>query len=171
MLQIYYGDGKGKTTCAVGLAVRCAGTGGKVLFVQFLKDNKGNERKILEKIENITLYPCPNKIKFLFDMNENEKTEISKVCRDTFIDSIQFAVTQEYSMIIFDELNCVIGNKIIDIDLVKEYLNKYKNNIEVVLTGYDFPKQLEDLADYISYIQKLKHPFDNNIKARKGIEF
>lgn len=171
MVHIYYGNGKGKTTSAIGLSIRCAGSGGKVLFVQFLKDNNSSERKILDKIENITLYPCPESIKFLFNMTEEEKINIREFCTSMFIHSLNSAISKNYDMIILDEINCVIDNNLININLVKQYIGYNKDKIEIVLTGYALPDDLIDLADYISKIDKIKHPFDNGVNARLGIEY
>ena len=75
LIHIYCGDGKGKTTCAVGLMIRCAGQGGRVLCFQFLKGDNSGERRILEKLEKVTLMSCYGKVKFTSKMNEEEKLE------------------------------------------------------------------------------------------------
>ena len=171
MLHIYYGDGKGKTSSAIGLSIRYAGTNKKVMFVQFLKNNKSNERKILDIIDNIFLYPCPENVKFVFDMTNREKTDIYQQYNHIFTDSFNIVISQNYDMIVFDELNCVIDNNLIDIDIVKSYISEYKNKKEIILTGYALPNDLVNLADYISNIQKVKHPFDSGISARLGVEY
>ena len=92
MLHIYYGDGKGKTSSAIGLSIRYTGTNKKVMFVQFLKNNKSNERKILDIIDNIFLYPCPENVKFVFDMTNREKTDIYQQYNHIFTDSFNIVI-------------------------------------------------------------------------------
>ena len=75
MIHIYYGDGKGKTTAAVGLAARAAGNNMRVMFVQFLKTDSSGERLSLEKLDTVTLTPCPRELKFTFEMDEQEKQQ------------------------------------------------------------------------------------------------
>ena len=81
MIHVYYGDGKGKTTSAVGLAARAAGSNLKVLFVQFLKTEFSGERHVLSHTENVSLTFCPIELKFTFEMNEKEKQQASKIFR------------------------------------------------------------------------------------------
>ena len=80
LVHIYCGDGKGKTTAAVGLAVRACGAGKKILFVQFLKSESSSERRILKQLDGIELTPCPEKVKFTFRMDEAEKQECRERC-------------------------------------------------------------------------------------------
>lgn len=95
MVHIYYGDGKGKTTAAIGLAARAAGSRMKVLFVQFLKTEFSGERHTLSHTENITLSFAPVELKFTFNMNEDEKAKASKLFRKIFDDSVTKVFTEK----------------------------------------------------------------------------
>lgn len=172
MIQIYCGDGKGKTSAAVGAAVRFAGSGGKVLFYQFMKDQTSGERKILEMIPQITVVRGYRMPKFSFRMNEEEKAEAGRRFREEF-EKISEMIRNDsgYGMIIFDEIISCINAGFLDIEKVMEFLREYSENNEIILTGRNPSEEITEIADYISEIKKVKHPFDNGITARKGIEY
>lgn len=104
MKHLYFGDGKGKTTAAVGIAVRAAGSNLKVLFVQFLKTEFSGERHVLSHTENVTLTLCPADLKFTFQMNEKEKAQAAKIFKGIFDHSVTLALTEKYDMVVFDEI-------------------------------------------------------------------
>jgi cob(I)alamin adenosyltransferase len=170
LTHIYTGNGKGKTTAAVGLGVRSAGNGGKVLFSQFLKDNKSSELKILKEIENIHLELCGETFGFYFRMSEETK----KLAKETYsnylariIDSVKAG---EYQMLIMDEIIATYNYELIDRQMLLDFLQNKPEQLEVVLTGRDPAEELVTLADYVSEIVKIKHPYDQGIPARIGIE-
>ena len=109
MVHIYYGDGKGKTTAAAGLAVRAAGSNMKVMFVQFLKTEFSGERSVLKTLENVTVTSCPLDLKFTFDMTEAEKQQTSVLFRGIFERSATVALAERYDMIVLDEIFDVIN--------------------------------------------------------------
>lgn len=170
MVHIYCGDGKGKTTCAVGLAVRFAATGRKVFFYQFMKNQKSGERKILETIPAIEVYHGYEMPKFSFKMNEEEKNITRSVYEDEFEKIKKIAEDGKYAMIILDEIMSCISSGFLETSEVVDFL-KNNRHIEIVMTGRNPSPEICEMADYISEIKKIKHPFDNNIVARRGIEF
>lgn len=171
MVHIYYGDGKGKTTAAIGLAVRAAGSRMKVLFVQFLKTEFSGERHTLSHTENISLSFAPVELKFTFDMDENEKAKAAKIFRKIFDDSVTKVFTEKYDMVVLDEIFSAIEADMISEHDVYEFVSNAPKNLEVVMTGHNPPERILELADYITEMKKIKHPFDRGVTARFGIEF
>lgn len=171
MLHIYCGGGKGKTTAAVGLAVRFAGAGGKVLFCQFMKSGNSSELGVLNSIPDIVVFPCFRIRKFVYEMNDFEKENARAEYTANFEKIKQFLTEDNtFKMVVFDEIISCVNTGLLDINSLCEFLQKNRG-IEIVLTGRDPDKRLCEAADYISEIQCKKHPYDKNIPARKGIEF
>lgn len=171
MIHIYYGDGKGKTTAAVGLAVRAAGCGLRVLFVQFLKTDSSGERSVLGKLDNVTLTNCPLNLKFTFDMTDVEKHQTAVLYRNIFERSAATALSDRYDMIVLDEIFDVINEGMLTEAQVYEFITNAPNSIEIVMTGHNPSQRFLAEADYITEMKKHKHPFDSGMTARKGIEF
>ena len=162
MIHLYIGDGKGKSTAAAGLCVRMAGYGKKILFAQFLKNGKSGEIAILKNFCDILCDNCCDG--FLWSMDEEKKALAKSKIRE-IIKSID---SKKYDLIVLDEiLDCICENIITD-DECLELLN---GNTEYVLTGRCASEKLCNSADYISRIEKIKHPFDNGCPAREGIEY
>ena len=170
LIHIYTGDGKGKTTCCVGLTVRCAGYGGKVLFTQFLKDNNSSELKVLGTIPGVHLLLCEKALGFTFKMNDEQKAEVRAICNAHFDKVIDAAVKENVDLLVMDEMMATYNGGFIDKDKVTGFLKSKPESMEVVMTGRNAPEELIELADYVSCINKIKHPFDVGIRARKGIE-
>ena len=171
MIHIYYGDGKGKTTAAVGLAVRAAGCGLRVLFVQFLKTDSSGERSVLGKLDNVTLTNCPLNLKFTFDMTDAEKHQTAVLYRNIFERSAATALSDRYDMIVLDEIFDVINEGMLAEAQVYEFITNAPKSIEIVMTGHNPSPRFLAAADYITEMKKHKHPFDRGMSARKGIEF
>lgn len=169
-VHIYHGDGKGKTTCGMGLCVRAAGAGLKVMIYQFLKDNSSNERKILGIIPNITLVDGEESVKFTFHMTDAEKAQCACRCSAVFESVTRRAVEEKYDVLFLDELLHLINKKMIDEDRVVDFLEHRPYGMEVIMTGYYPSERLKGMADYVSHIVKEKHPFDKHLAAREGIE-
>ncbi len=167
-IHIYCGDGKGKTTCATGLMIRAAGQDFKVLYHQFLKDNASGERKILENIPNITVIPGKEYQKFTFRMNEEELLAVREE-NDKMLDKL-FDMAKEYDMLVLDESVYALDKGLLSESKLIDYLEQKIERLEVVLTGRSPSAKLQKCADYISEICKRKHPFDQGLSARKGIE-
>lgn len=169
-VHIYYGDGKGKTTAAVGLCVRAAGAGLKVLVYQFLKDNTSSECMILKSIPGITLVESEIKAKFTFNMTREEKEENGRCYIKVFQALIKKAVHENYDVLVLDEVLHVLYEHMLPEKMLLDFLEQRPDGLEVVMTGYYPSKALIEHADYVSHIVKEKHPFDQCLKARTGIE-
>lgn len=170
-IHIYEGDGKGKTTAAVGLAVRCAGSGKKVVFSQFLKGNTSAELKSLSLIPDIILYPAQKDLGFVFRMNEEKKKEAREYNSSHFRGIVECAEKENADLLILDELIDAWNLEMVDHDEVLDFLRTKPEGLEVVMTGRNPDPALVDLADYYTHMEKRKHPYDQGILARKGIEF
>ena len=166
-LHIYCGDGKGKTTAALGLAVRMAGAGGNVGILQFLKNGWSSELEVLKSIPNISILPSPKVNGFVFNMTELEKMALKKeqnaALKNVFLKS--------FNLLILDEALCAFETNTLDISLFLKLIKTKPYSMEIVLTGRNAPSEISDMADYISEIVKIKHPFDQGALARKGIEY
>lgn len=164
MLHIITGDGKGKTTSAIGMAVRMAGYNKKILFAQFLKGSDSGEINILKALDNVTVMRLSKNYGFLNEMTSDEKESVCKEHNKI----LNTALNGSFDMIILDEAIPAMNFSVLDKKLLFSVLDK---ECEIVLTGRDPDKALLERADYISETKKLRHPFDSSIPARKGVEF
>ncbi len=153
MIHYYYGYGKGKTTGALGLGMRAHGAGMSVLLVQFLKDSKSSELNSLP----FDVFKAPDSLPFNPDNSY-------KAWVDSAIDYVK---TSDYQVVILDEFADIIP-KFISLDSALELID---GNREFVITGHRAIDALIERADYVSEIEKIKHPYDSGTVARRGIEY
>lgn len=170
-VHIYCGDGKGKTSSAVGLAVRASGRGKKVLIVRFLKTEDSGEVEVLRKIPSITVTPCDRTFGFVFRMNEEQKREAGAYFQSRFENAVKTAVEDGVDLLVLDEILASCNYGMVREDDVAEFLRNRPAEMEVVLTGRDPSDRLIALADYVSEIKMVKHPYTQGIGAREGIEY
>jgi len=173
LVQIYTGEGKGKTTAAIGQAVRARGRGYKVLLVQFLKGKEGSgEIPLLENM-GIKVICKGEKGKWLFPdrLKEEKRKKISSEWT-AFLDEISYAITaKKYDLVIFDEINLALHYGLIDKNKFIEFIKRKPSFLEIILTGRYASPELVQLAHLVSEIKSIKHPFEEGIKARRGIEY
>lgn len=169
LVHIYCGDGKGKTTAAVGLAVRAAGSGMRVLFVQFLKDGTSSECAVLRTLPGVTVEGESPVRKFSFAMTGSEKTRCLAY-NNTLLQHLQPLLEEENRLVVLDECIGAIGAGLLDEAPLTALLQSPARRAEVVLTGREPSAALQACADYISEMRKVRHPYDRGIAARKGIE-
>ena len=167
-IHIYCGNGKGKTTAAMGLCVRAAGNDKKILLMQFLKANSSGEIKILESIPNVAIIKGPDKMKFSIDMTQQEKDALKAHYEQSFGDIV--SRVGEYDMLVLDEIVYTIAAGLFSEKLLTNFLKNKPDKLEVVMTGQNPSEALTRLADYVSEINKIKHPYDKGLKSRIGIE-
>lgn len=170
LIHIYEGNGKGKTTAGIGLAVRCAGRGRTVVYSQFLKDGTSGEIGILRKIPEITVITGGRNFGFTFRMSEEQKKEASAFYRELFRDIVKTAVEKKAGLLVMDEVLDACNSGMLDIKELTDFLESRPLDMEVVLTGRNPDGKLVEMADYITEMNKKKHPFDKGIAAREGIE-
>ena len=168
-VHIYCGDGKGKTTTGMGLCTRAAGYGYKVLIYQFMKNNRTSERKILEQVPNITFVDGLETEKFSFCMTEEEKEERRAYYLEQFRFITEKAENEGYQVLFMDELIYTIRAGLFEEKVLVDYLKRKPEHLEIILTGQNPGQELLKLADYVSEIRKMKHPYDRGLKSRMGI--
>ena len=167
-LHIYCGDGKGKTTASIGLAIRAVGSGMKVLFVQFFKNKHSSEISVLESIDHITCLHAEQSFGLYKNMNPQQKMEAKKCYEALLTEAISKSLN--YDMIILDEIISAYSYEMVNQQELTSFLTK-NHHLEIILTGRNPENELVELADYVSEIHKVKHPYDKGKQARKGIEF
>lgn len=170
-IHIYCGDGKGKTTAAVGLAVRAAGRRKKVLVSRFLKTDDSGEVAVLDRIPGITVVPCRKTFGFYFRMTEKQKVEAKEYYSQMFDKVWKWAAEDSFDVLILDEIMAACNYGLVDEEKVQKALAEKPEKLEVVMTGRNPSEGFLKLADYVSEIQKKKHPFDEGVAAREGIEY
>ena len=167
-IHVYTGNGKGKTTSAIGLGIRAAGAGLKVHMLQFMKGRRYSELDSIEKIENFT-YSQHGRDEFVNKQNP-EKVDIN-LAKEGFSLAKKLIKSEKFDMIILDEINVAVDFNLIDIkDLMKLTENK-PEKLELVLTGRFAHAEIQRIADYVTEMLEIKHPYQHGIQARKGIDF
>jgi cob(I)alamin adenosyltransferase len=175
MIHVYAGDGKGKTTAVLGLALRACGWGKSVYLAQFLKSKdslSGELKAICDHKLNIKCVRFDDQTHPIF-LNKGQKFSslaAKKSVGNGLKDIADYLIENKVDLLILDEILNALKGKILTLVQLKKFLKK-TGKCEVVLTGRYLPKQVIALADYVSLIKKIKHPFDKKVLARKGIEF
>ena len=165
MLHLYWGNGKGKTTAAMGLALRALGHGRRVVIVQFLKDGTSGEIAPL-RAAGAAVYACPN-AKFTWLMDETDKTE----AREASARALGQALAEPFDLLVLDEACAALKSGILDEALLRRAVAFAKNGREVVLTGRDPAPWLQEAADYSTEMRAHRHPYADGIAAREGVEY
>jgi cob(I)alamin adenosyltransferase len=174
LVQIYTGDGKCKTTAALGLALRAAGQGNKVLIYQFLKPpclNTG-ERAAISLLPAIRI----ESLESHWDMAKSPKdpsaiSAAQTAIHDAFQRLAKAGANREFDVLIFDEIVYCIAKGLTGIEDLKKVIDGRDPHVEIILTGRGATPELIALADLVTEMKNIKHPFDKGIAARQGIEF
>jgi cob(I)alamin adenosyltransferase len=175
LVQIYTGDGKGKTTAAFGLALRAAGQGNKVLIYQFLKPASVDigERFALQlgavRIR-VEVLDVPWDMAKSFD--DEKQVAQAKVAIDEALERLaQTAEKRFYDVLILDEIVFCLSKGLAKLEDIKKVIDRRDPAVEIVLTGRGATEELIALADLVTEMKNIKHPFDKSIEARRGIDF
>uniref|UniRef100_A0A7V5XF19 corrinoid adenosyltransferase n=1 Tax=Thermodesulfobacterium geofontis TaxID=1295609 RepID=A0A7V5XF19_9BACT len=155
-IQVYTGEGKGKTTAAIGLTIRALGANLKVAFFQFFKPGTSSEVKILKKFYPQLYYKNFGKTKKLILKGWEETRELVK--------------SKSYNILVLDEISYALNWGIIDLNEFLEFLKNKSENLEIVITGRYVPEKILEIADLVTEMKKIKHYYDKGVKSRKGIE-
>ncbi len=171
LIHLYHGYGKGKTSAALGLAIRCAGAGMKVVIVQFLKGSYTSELSILEQISNISVLRNSIDLGFINSMTETEKRELTKMHNSLLFSALESVDNNMCDLLILDELCAAYEYNTIDKDAIDNLIINKPSGLELVITGRNPSRLFLDKADYITEMKNIRHPYDKNISARRGIEY
>lgn len=172
MIHLYTGEGKGKTSAAIGLSVRAAGWGCKVCFAQFMKGNDTGELHVLEKLPNVAVLRSKKNFGFYRTMSDTDKAELAGIHNRMLDKLLEMAESGAYRVLVLDEVTYPVNWKLLDGERLKSLLELGKSGeMELVLTGRGAEKSLRDAADYLTEMVCLRHPFERGVEARRGIEF
>ncbi len=169
MLHIYCGNGKGKTTAALGLALRASGNNMRVHIVQLLKGAETSELNALKNIDKVTVSRLERDFGFTFCMTDEEKNEVTRLHNELLLEAKK--LSGEVDLLIIDEFNGAYECNLLDKELADSLILDRPEGLEMVITGYNPDKKFLEVADYVSEIKCVKHPYDKGVNARKGIEY
>ena len=169
LVFVFTGNGKGKTTAAMGQALRAVGHGLKVLVIQFMKGKKYGEVLAAEKyLPNITIYQCGLDS---FVMRGNPAPVDVELAVQGLNIARKALSSGEYNMVILDEINVALDFKLLSIDDVVEMIKNKAPSVDLILTGRYAPPEIIAVADTVSEVQVIKHHYSAGVKERAGIEF
>ena len=171
LIHLYCGDGKGKTTASVGLAVRAAGAGRRVLFTQFMKDGTSAELKMLAGLPGLETAVCHTAYGFYLYMSDEERQAARRDYTALLERAIAACGAGDVDLLVLDEAVSACNTGLIPEERLAAFLAGRPETLEVVLTGRDPSARLLALADYVTEMRKIKHPYDSGVSARRGIEY
>lgn len=169
LIEVYTGNGKGKSTAAFGLALRASGRGLKSIIIQFMKQGTSyGEHFAIEKIKNIEIvsFGTPKFVNF-----KNPSKEDIDLAKEALEFSKKAINSIKYDIVILDEINIALHFKLIELEKVIDMLKNKPESVEVILTGRSAPNELIEIADLVSEIIEVKHPYQKGFGAREGIEY
>lgn len=175
LVQIYTGDGKGKTTAAFGLALRAAGHGASVLIYQFLKPEtlKLGERGLLTtQCEKVTIKCLDEPWDMFRSMQDEAQLERVRYAVHIALQDLETAAHEKYyDLIVLDEIVFCLNQGLAEMDDIVKLVENRDNRVEIVLTGRGASDELIELADLVTEMRQIKHPYDDGTSARRGIEY
>ena len=171
-LHVYTGDGQGKTTAAMGLALRSLGHGNTALIAQFMKTGNSGELLALRQLPGAVVITAPPIQGFTFAMDEAQKRETARQQTAFIQDALDAIAAHRPQMIVLDELSEAVADGLVPDDAAERLVSAALSSGETAVTGYHMPAWLLQRADYVSRIQAVKHPYaTERLPARKGVEW
>jgi len=170
LIQVYTGGGKGKTTCALGLALRAVGRGWRVKVIQFMKapDSSGEHFSAPKLAPNLEIIPAGRKG---FILKKDPDPEDIRLAQAGLEQAVRAFEGSGVDLLILDEVNVALSLGLLKLDEVMALLDKRPNTVELVLTGRDAPPEIIERADLVTEMAQVKHPYQKGVSAREGIEF
>jgi len=167
-IHVYTGSGKGKTTAALGLGLRAAGAGFKVHIIQFMKGRRYSELNSVEKLSNFSISQH-GRDEFV-NKDKPEKIDVD-LAQEGFAYAKNLIKSGKYDMIILDEINVAVDFNLINLNELMKVIESKPENLELVLTGRYAHPEIQRIADYVTEMLEIKHPYQHGIEARKGVDF
>lgn len=184
MIYVFTGNGKGKTTAALGVAVRAVGAGLRVLIIRFLKSkNISSEEKTLSRIKEIQVKSFGRKGFFVPKKELNKHPELKKLGVKPFekidkelaeraLEEAEKGISsKKYNVLILDEVNMALYFRLLNKRKVMNFLKKYKEDVDIILTGRNCPKDIIRVADLVTEMKEIKHYYRRGVSARRGIDY
>ncbi len=169
LVQIFTGDGKGKTSAALGVVLRALGHGLRVCIVVFMKgDYPYGEWDVLSKLPNVEIARFGFRT---FTDPANVKPEEIEQAKQALATAREAMLSGNYELVVLDEVNIAVAWKLVELDEVVQLIKDKPPNVELILTGRHADAKLVELADLVTECLKIKHPYDKGIKSRKGIDY
>ena len=187
-VQVYTGNGKGKTTAALGITMRASGAGMKIAFIQFMKALGYSEQKILPTLPGVTWKTLgkPFFIAKAGSISEedlakygggcvvfeegNPPADYVKMINDGFAEAKEMVLSGQYDMVVLDEINCAMFFGLISVEEVLDLIRTKPEHTELILTGRCAPEKIIEAADLVTEMREIKHYYNEGVEARKGIE-
>ena len=169
MIQVYTGDGKGKTTAALGLACRAAGHGYKILIIQFMKGNRdyGELETARRLAPQLTIRPMGRGCRI---SREDPDPEDVKLCREAMLYAQRAIIGGEYDIVVLDEINVAVDLGLVPKEEVLKLLDERPARLELILTGRHACREIVERADLVTEMKEIKHYYQKGIQSREGIE-
>jgi cob(I)alamin adenosyltransferase len=167
-VQLYTGDGKGKTTASLGAALRAAGHGKRVLVIQFMKGRLYGELAAVKAIEGFTIEQY-GRDEFV-DPKNPEQIDI-ELAGEGWKRAVEASRDEDLDLLVLDEINVAVSFGLIELERVLEFVRNRPARLELILTGRYAPEELIELADTVTEMKEIKHHYRNGIEARKGVEY
>ena len=167
MIHVYHGDGKGKTTAAMGLALRMLAAGRRVVVVQFLKDGESGEARLLAEHFGVPVFAGKASDKFTWSMTSEELAATRELHDGNLASALVELEGAQEGLLVLDELS----KGLVDEELVDRALDMSARGVEVALTGRAPSRKIVEKADYITEMRCEKHPYEQGICAREGVEY
>lgn len=171
LVHVYTGDGKGKTTAALGLMLRAAGRGIPAVLVQFLKGGPSGELDSLERLPGVTVLRGKAGTSFAAAMSRGEREAAKDLHDRNLRRGAELARRGDCGLLVLDEVMAALKHGLLEEGLLRDLLESPPAGVELVLTGRDAPGWLLERADYVTEMKKMRHPYDRGIAAREGIEY
>ena len=171
LIHLYTGDGKGKTTAALGLILRAYGRGKRVVLALFLKGRDSGEVYSLEKLPGVTVLQFKHEFGLFDSADSAGRSEIRRQNDIMLTEVIHIATEELCDLLVLDEICAAYNKGAIDRELADRLIMDKPRGLELVLTVRNAPQHFIEAADYVTEFLKRKHPFDHNVAAREGVEF